>query len=345
LYFHDATIFSYGSHFPIARRVVRRGRYGIERSFILFTTRRYSATTDGHLCAVRHAIPDGWEVHKVYDPTANWEHEHAANFEVIRKEIDELLRNARKARGAAARLFRQALERAGQGDAYAKAVGLRQRFHVDTPALRDELAAAEIVEERHKASLAKAEATREAKRRIERATENARRAAAVAAYPGEVAKWEQQLAAWQDGTLNTYPTYPEWPGCYSEQPEEVIRETDGYHGRTRLRLKGSRVQTSRGAIVPLAAVLPLLPFVRSGPDAGGVLPKDVGGYGAPKLDYEEKIITVGCHRVEFDELLRLAEKHGLTEALASMPDPILADYLEERGVAGAELAELRHPLR
>ena len=42
-YFQGDTVFSYGSHFPIARHVeTRRG------SAVLFTTRDYSVTTSGH---------------------------------------------------------------------------------------------------------------------------------------------------------------------------------------------------------------------------------------------------------------------------------------------------------
>ena len=42
-YFHGDTIYSYGSHFPVARHVEnKRGRA------VLFTTRDYSVTTSGH---------------------------------------------------------------------------------------------------------------------------------------------------------------------------------------------------------------------------------------------------------------------------------------------------------
>lgn len=42
-YFEGDTIYSYGSHFPIARHVeTKRGRA------VLFTTRDYSVTTSGH---------------------------------------------------------------------------------------------------------------------------------------------------------------------------------------------------------------------------------------------------------------------------------------------------------
>lgn len=63
LYFHDETIFSYGSHFPIARYVTRDGK-----RCVLFTTREYSSTTAGHKWEVLRAIPPGVPVFHVNEP-------------------------------------------------------------------------------------------------------------------------------------------------------------------------------------------------------------------------------------------------------------------------------------
>ena len=49
-YFHGDTIYSYGSHFPIARHVAHKGK-----AAVLFTTRCYSVTTAGHKCMVESA--------------------------------------------------------------------------------------------------------------------------------------------------------------------------------------------------------------------------------------------------------------------------------------------------
>jgi len=49
-YFSGDTIYSYGSHFPVARHVTRKGK-----SAVLFTTRSYSSTTAGHKCTVASA--------------------------------------------------------------------------------------------------------------------------------------------------------------------------------------------------------------------------------------------------------------------------------------------------
>ena len=66
LYFENETIYSYGSHFPIARHVKNKSG---KKSAILFTTRSYSSTTSGHISAVRSSIPHGVTVFHVYDPS------------------------------------------------------------------------------------------------------------------------------------------------------------------------------------------------------------------------------------------------------------------------------------
>src|SRR5690242_10838325 len=64
LYFEGDTIYSYGSHFPIARHI--NNKHG--KSAVLFTTRRYSVTTSGHVSAVCSAIPGNVPVFHVYNP-------------------------------------------------------------------------------------------------------------------------------------------------------------------------------------------------------------------------------------------------------------------------------------
>ena len=56
-YFEGNTIYSYGSHFPIAKI--------LEDNTILFTVDTYSSTTVKHIGIVKRAIPDHWKVIKV----------------------------------------------------------------------------------------------------------------------------------------------------------------------------------------------------------------------------------------------------------------------------------------
>lgn len=62
IYFQGDTIYSYGSHFPMARHVTVKGKH-----VVLFTTRRRGCTTSGHLNETRGAIPPDVPVFHVDD--------------------------------------------------------------------------------------------------------------------------------------------------------------------------------------------------------------------------------------------------------------------------------------
>ena len=96
LYFEGPTIYSYGSHFPIARHVTNeRG----ERA-VLFTTAHHSVTTSGHCSAVASAIPPNVPVFHVPHLRSSWDElpDHADNVESYVRRISELLGKAKRAR-------------------------------------------------------------------------------------------------------------------------------------------------------------------------------------------------------------------------------------------------------
>jgi hypothetical protein len=95
-YFVGPTIYSYGSHFPIARHVTNeRG----ERA-ILFTTAHYSVTTSGHCSAVACAIPSDIPVFHVAHVQSGWGNSpnHSDNVENYLHRLSELLGKAKRAR-------------------------------------------------------------------------------------------------------------------------------------------------------------------------------------------------------------------------------------------------------
>ena len=104
LYFVGQTIYSYGSHFPIARHITNdRG----ERA-ILFTTAHYSVTTSGHCSAVARAIPTDvpvFHVAHVQNGSADRPN-HKDNVENYLHRLSELLGKAKRAR-----LYRDHYER------------------------------------------------------------------------------------------------------------------------------------------------------------------------------------------------------------------------------------------
>src|SRR5690554_2356630 len=66
LYADGDTLYSYGAHFPIARRVSLPSPDG-PRTVYLYTTRRYSVTTRGHCYAAERAMRGNGRVFRI-DP-------------------------------------------------------------------------------------------------------------------------------------------------------------------------------------------------------------------------------------------------------------------------------------
>src|SRR5260370_32447533 len=95
--FDGDTIYSYGTHFPIARHVTSKGG----RRAVLFTTRGYSVTTSGHCSSVRQAIPSGTTVFSVPNVRSDsWSGnvvDHAANLAHFVTESKDALGKAGRA--------------------------------------------------------------------------------------------------------------------------------------------------------------------------------------------------------------------------------------------------------
>lgn len=85
----NGIIYSYGYHFPIARRV-NSGLY-------LFTTRSYSVSTAKHKSIVRSAIPMDAKVFEVDNVLAQTEAEHAQNMASVLAEYDRLIGKSERA--------------------------------------------------------------------------------------------------------------------------------------------------------------------------------------------------------------------------------------------------------
>lgn len=89
-YFSGDTIYSYGSHFPIARHVTNdKGVAGI-----LFTNQTWSNTTAKHIHNVRGAIPFGVPVFEVHNPA----HDLKSEYRTQRAEVEALIKKLQAAR-------------------------------------------------------------------------------------------------------------------------------------------------------------------------------------------------------------------------------------------------------
>jgi len=81
------TIYSYGSHFPIARF--------LDANTVLFTTKNYSLTTSQHKYAVLMALPD--YINVIHVPYVDQELNHEGNLKYYRSEVERLEKSAGKA--------------------------------------------------------------------------------------------------------------------------------------------------------------------------------------------------------------------------------------------------------
>ena len=112
VYFRDDTIYSYGSHFPIARHVANKAG----ESAVLFTTARHSVTTSGHCSMVRGAVSHltVFDVPNVESP------QHTENLADYAQRITAHLLKAARARVNKEWDHKQALDLRAQAIAYAK---------------------------------------------------------------------------------------------------------------------------------------------------------------------------------------------------------------------------------
>ncbi len=88
MYFNGMAIWSYGSHFCIAKHVTNNEG----QKAVLFTTRKYSVTTSQHIAVTRHAI-SGQIIYCPY-PSAS----HNDNFEFWLKEAESCHYNSKQAK-------------------------------------------------------------------------------------------------------------------------------------------------------------------------------------------------------------------------------------------------------
>jgi hypothetical protein len=189
LYFEGGVIYSYGSHFPIARHAVTKQG----KPCVLRTTERYSTSTSGHVSHVDYALnpcrAEEWRAEEkdrnkhlifyVPDPLASTKAEHLENYKALRGSYAGNLHSALfgkdfhdYGRGAA---FDRVEEYAQSCRDYSKAFGLGQRVTVPTETLARKKAQWLVDKAAHDAEQEK----RAEKRRVARA----------ARYKRMVEKW------------------------------------------------------------------------------------------------------------------------------------------------------------
>lgn len=275
LFFRDSTIFSYGSHFAIARHVeTKRGKA------ILFTTAGYSMTTNGHKSAVRQAIPDSVQVFNVaHVDTGYREDRHASNIKDYDKRAENALLKAIRARSSWGKesSYSSAVTLREERNSYVKFFGLRVKPLARVPELDSKAVDAIKLKENARKAV-EARATK---------IENIEKAKQAAIYA------EKQATAvedWKAGIPN--PT------------------SLPYSAPTMLRISGDEVETSRGARIPLSHAKRALILVRAVVARGETWETNghtchVGHYKIERIE-ADGTIRAGCHVIARDEWERIA---------------------------------------
>jgi hypothetical protein len=148
-YFVGDTIYSYGSHFPIARHVTRK-----DRTAVLFTTRSYSATTAGHKCMVEGACR-----HLTVFHVADLYGDHRKQVADYRKRFMGLVGTYAKSRQRKPDILDELRELVSEANQYAEFFGLRARLSLPDD-LSGMVAECQAIEKREKARRQREQAKR-----------------------------------------------------------------------------------------------------------------------------------------------------------------------------------------
>jgi hypothetical protein len=319
LYFDGDTIYSYGSHFAIARHVQNK----CGKSAVLFTTRSFSNTTSGHISAVKSAIPSNIPVFNVYDPSLT---QHSMGL-----HVDGYVRSVELTARAATERKMETTRNEDAQRALALIAECRafcQFFELTIPkfAKLPKIDADKLKRQRY------AQQAREDKRIADRRAESERW---QAKHRAEVETWLNSGICQHNPRHEFHDQYrceemrkdEAWREKSAEiieawrqgDPSAHLRNTWNLPVMLRVRTFGAdesvagevgRVETSRGAQVPISHALRGLRFVRAVVARGEAFQTNghtfhLGQYKIDRIE-TDGTLHAGCHVISLAEIERIA---------------------------------------
>lgn len=273
LYYEGDTIYSYGSHFPIAKHVT--GKDG--KKAILFTTRTYSNTTSKHLYTVRSAISHMDTIYCEHVPSGNWSVDHDKNFYAWEQEIKNIALNLPRATKPEKYIV-QINQVLNSVKAYAEFFGVK-------PKAEQKKFFALPIEKLTKMSEAGAELIR--KRKVE-AKEYAKKQAEERAKREEERTAEQLIA-------------------FRKFERDDVR-TNNNTAFLRFNKKTKRIETSKGVEIPQEVGRRFYKWVKSTVAMGGCngnCEMEILSYKVRAVNAQE--MQIGCHTIAMSEADALAK--------------------------------------
>jgi hypothetical protein len=298
LYFKGATIYSYGSHFPIARHVTSANG---KRKAVLFTTRDYSNTTSKHKHLVRCALPA--ETIRFYVPQVDvgaFSRNHNLAY-FIREMGNEWIKAQKSIKYGASHIasMRGLLANA---KAYAKFFGA-SAADLKLPAtpkqireLQTKIAARET--KRKQREQWAAENPSEAQR-IRQEAFAKRNAAAIA-------KYENEKQEWYAGERSHFPQNPALKSWQQSRNAELRIVTVAESSTHNVQV----VQTSLGVSVPIDHAIRGLRLVRAVMQSGREYKRNghtehLGPYAVDSIAIDGTL-KAECHVITWDSIARIA---------------------------------------
>lgn len=296
MYFEGDTIYSYGSHFPIARHVTDK-KFGMQKSLVvLFNNNGYSSATNGHKQDVLRAL-DGtsallvFHVNNVRAGTngdvATDKRHHAENFADYHARVELLVKRASASRKYGESLKLEALALIKQANWYRKLFGVRLKpISEDLSAIAVKVQKETIADKQAK----KIAADKKAKLQ----------AAILARYPEYVEQWRNHAVVIDQ--------------LYVQELDYMLHDCNT---TVQLRMTGDgrSVETSRGALVPAPIAHALWSALRrrhEGFDNNALIGQDVGGFKIEEVRADGSV-KIGCHVLTWDAMVAFARHAGWIE--------------------------------
>lgn len=271
-FYNGDTIYSYGSHYPIARKV----RHNTGDFHILMTVdamwwptcSSYSSTTAKHVSIAHQAIPSNTLIIFVENPAAESKEAHLLNYRIEMDRVTAILKLISKGRdGSGAQNDRvSAIHQIVAGmNQYTRLHKLGKR-QIDAANLFDP---------------GRLQRIKNSKKRLAAKKKKERAAADLRAIEHN----KEVIADWINGhDVNHFP--------YS------IR-------KVYLRIKGDNIETSQGAAISIEHAKKLFSFVCNVcQKKESFKPRHFGPFELLKVD-DDCTIKIGCHTIEMDEMQRI----------------------------------------
>lgn len=273
IFFDGPVIYSYGRHFPMARLIPGT-------DIVLFTTESYGQTTACHKGLVSRAVS-----HKTvicvpnvvkpgyYPETEKATKYHTDNLEAIHKDAISLRNKATRARTYGEHYLTELAERTQDAEVYFNTFR-KEMDKATARAWRRKLTKGIATPEEVKALNDKIKATR----KIQAKKDKEKRAR-------EMVEYNEMLPRWIAGDMEA--RLPYWI-----QPAPPAS----------LRIKDGQVETTQGARIPLPDARKAYRLIKAG-RGDSLKGQRIAYYTVTSIT--DKLLTVGCHRIELAEIDRI----------------------------------------